>query len=260
MQAVRGQWGRRKPGVHDRLNIGHPLTRGLTGCWLLNEGGGNKLYNHAKNNYSTINLPSITWVSESVFGGWALRSVPTASVVAGITIAPVITANALNGVAIEAALVDLGSDATALLLGNDGILRGLYLHNNKLNLFSGTGADADSTGSVGQHRWRHVVATAASNAANHEYYFDGDLDSSIASSFGTVNYNVMLNNVFATDETFVGGLAYLRVWDRGLLDYEVRELRRDPFAMFDVAWRWQRHLGAASSGGGPGGRFFPFFH
>lgn len=33
----------RKPPVGSQINWGHPLARGLVGCWLMNEGGGNIL-------------------------------------------------------------------------------------------------------------------------------------------------------------------------------------------------------------------------
>ena len=36
-----------KPPLGARLNTGHPLTNGLIGCWLFNEGGGNRVYNYA---------------------------------------------------------------------------------------------------------------------------------------------------------------------------------------------------------------------
>lgn len=44
-----------KPPMGWPLNRGHPLTRGLVGCWLFNEGGGNRIYDlSGYNNTGTL--------------------------------------------------------------------------------------------------------------------------------------------------------------------------------------------------------------
>jgi hypothetical protein len=56
----------RKPRLGARLDRQHPLSRGLVGCWLFNEGGGNKLWDISGNgNHGTlINMdPSSDWVA-----------------------------------------------------------------------------------------------------------------------------------------------------------------------------------------------------
>lgn len=40
-----------KPMLGRQLRIGHPLTHGLVGCWLMNEGSGNKIYDLSGNNH-----------------------------------------------------------------------------------------------------------------------------------------------------------------------------------------------------------------
>lgn len=38
-------WGSQKPPVGSQINWGHPLSKGLAGCWLMNEGAGKKVTN-----------------------------------------------------------------------------------------------------------------------------------------------------------------------------------------------------------------------
>jgi len=38
-----------KPPAGSQLEIGHPLSNGLVGCWLMNEGGGNKIFDLSGN-------------------------------------------------------------------------------------------------------------------------------------------------------------------------------------------------------------------
>jgi hypothetical protein len=55
---------RRKPRLGARLDMQHPLSRGLVGCWLFNEGGGSKLWDISGNaNHGTLtNMdPSSDW-------------------------------------------------------------------------------------------------------------------------------------------------------------------------------------------------------
>jgi Concanavalin A-like lectin/glucanases superfamily len=46
-----------KPPKGAMLNRGHPLARGLVGCWLMNEGGGNQVYDLSGNGATgTLNM------------------------------------------------------------------------------------------------------------------------------------------------------------------------------------------------------------
>lgn len=60
---------RRKPRLGARLDRQHPLSRGLVGCWLFNEGGGDKLWDISGKSNATPNsaTPSHSWVSRGLF-------------------------------------------------------------------------------------------------------------------------------------------------------------------------------------------------
>ena len=47
-------WGQTKPPVGYGVDWGDPISRGLVGCWLFNEGAGNKVYDIAKGNTGTL--------------------------------------------------------------------------------------------------------------------------------------------------------------------------------------------------------------
>jgi hypothetical protein len=53
-------WGSQKPPVGSQINWGHPLSKGLVGCWLMNEGGGLKVKNLYSNNLANL-INSPTW-------------------------------------------------------------------------------------------------------------------------------------------------------------------------------------------------------
>lgn len=46
-------WGSQKPPLGSTINWSHPLSSGLVGCWLMNEGGGNNVNDLIKNNNAT---------------------------------------------------------------------------------------------------------------------------------------------------------------------------------------------------------------
>jgi hypothetical protein len=55
-----------KPTRGIQINKSHPLARGLVGCWLFNEGTGQKIYNYADPRFSgMIDTGSLSWVPGS---------------------------------------------------------------------------------------------------------------------------------------------------------------------------------------------------
>jgi hypothetical protein len=65
MYIITKNWRDKKPPLGSQLNFGHPLSRGLVGCWLMNEGGGLKVNDLiSKNNGSLIN--GIVWQNQDI--------------------------------------------------------------------------------------------------------------------------------------------------------------------------------------------------
>jgi hypothetical protein len=53
-------YGITKPPLGSQVNRGHSLSKGLVGCWLFNEGSGDKVYDLSGDQYTTGTLLSMT--------------------------------------------------------------------------------------------------------------------------------------------------------------------------------------------------------
>src|SRR5919199_3877826 len=60
---------RRKPRPHVRVDVTHPLARGLTGCWLMSEDAGPTSYDNVSGNSFTTGSTYVR--AAGPFGGWA---------------------------------------------------------------------------------------------------------------------------------------------------------------------------------------------
>ncbi len=63
---VRNPDARKKPPYGSRIDPTHPLAQGLVGCWLLNEGGGNVIYDISGRGYNGSGSGFPTWTDESI--------------------------------------------------------------------------------------------------------------------------------------------------------------------------------------------------
>jgi hypothetical protein len=62
--ACMGQWQTgAKPPLGTQIDWSHPLSRGICGCWLMNEGGGNRV-NDLSGNGNTGAITGAVWTSE----------------------------------------------------------------------------------------------------------------------------------------------------------------------------------------------------
>ena len=60
-----------KPPLGVPVNWGDPLAQGLVGCWLMNEGGGNTVYDLSGNGHAGTKNPTTPWIAGD--SGPALR-------------------------------------------------------------------------------------------------------------------------------------------------------------------------------------------
>lgn len=253
---------RTKPRPGYRVNYSDPLTHNLAGVWLFNEGGGVIVNDSIRGNFGTIGLTSnISWTRDPIHGGTALTCTGTASTTAGITLRTAVTLllnvytdlDQDDGYSIEAFVNDAGSDTYGTIL-TQAATRGLWVHSNKLDLVQANGADADATNAFGTNAWTHLVATGdVVSPGNHDYYYNGRLDSSIASTSGTVAFDTMFND--GNSDTFIGTISYIRLWRTKLRASQVSELYYEPFRMF--TFNTTRFFFGGNTGAGPlvrGGR------
>jgi len=138
---------RMKPPVGSILNLDHPLSRGLVGLWLMNEGGGSRIYDLSKDKrVGTVDSGSPAWHGDKVvfdaassdrfncgmidMAGWAELSVITKANCLDNTVTRELLGNAKYGKASYYCNVDsygriyalLGTDAGSLDLRDTFII------------------------------------------------------------------------------------------------------------------------------------------
>jgi hypothetical protein len=223
-----------KPPLGTPLNMGHPLSKGLVGCWLMNEGSGNKVYDLSGNN----NVGNLVGGAHFVSGkfGSALSLVGGAG----------------NNDRVNT-LLELGSltSASGMIWCKPEALEFRYLfsdyYTTRLYLRDGsrfrykhnavTEVDSSATITSGQwycfaYSWNGAVATlyqngvvVGSGACTGALAARADDDD--AFSIGTISkYGI-------AGENFEGIISHGMMYNRALSASEIAQLYRKPFCMFD---------------------------
>lgn len=238
---------RTKPKPGFRLNPLHPLSRGLQGWWLFNEGGGSILHDQSGNeNHGTLTGmdPQFDWVASPLGGALEFDGVDD--------------------------YVDAGSDATLdnlgpltyaawiypRSLGEDSngeiINKGFETNHIMVATFQGTNVFHYAVGyasanliaesennTVDFNEWQHVVVTwdGTSNAANgvgiyknglelsHGYDQDGSGNRTDDSST-----SMIIGNDGDVTGTFDGIIDDVRIYNRALNAVEIQQLYSNPYA------------------------------
>ena len=234
-----------KPLLGRQINWAHPLAKGLVGCWVFNEGSGNKVYDIASHKYDLDFNNSPIWSpgkdGYSIFfddasteylqnnttpisgfpftmAGWGKSDIN----------------NALQTI-IGMADKDTTNQYSALWMGAIGDLTKVSAR----NILGGGVRDAISTIDFSINTWHHLcgVWTATSVAV----YLDGG-------SKGTDNVTGFpaLENITvgrmgdnSPAQYMSGKIDLPMIWNRALSDDEVAWLYREPTAMFQqnrVRW------------------------
>lgn len=235
-----------KPLLGTPLRKGHNLAKGLVGCWLMNEGGGNQVFDLSgyKNDGTLVNGP--VWTGGSL-------------VFDGDTSDQQVNLGSLQNL--------FADEVTVIIRCKDTASAGFdFLFNNYLSTTDAWGIaaayaqgvcifdDIDNNGNfnyqtvttVGQ--WYHVAATIESDLENR-LYIDGKLVGSGTSSTGGFGS-------FAGSMYFAGRgidnyhracvIDYCFIYNRALTASEIAQLYREPFCMFK---RMPIHRWAGAYGG-----------
>jgi hypothetical protein len=251
--------GINKPPLGIKLNRTHRLSKGLVGCWLFNEGGGNKAYDlSGYGNHGT--LENMAFPSTAASGwnpgktGVGLNFDGTSSYVPcgndpslGIT----------DAITIEA-WVKVGGDSgyRGIISKDSGVAGGrqwiLLVHNDNTLNFYNFDAQSDylnvkGTQELNDNKWHHVVVVwdGVNDAGHIILYIDGQSDAlTIDVEHGT--FDGGYNGAYLTNIGIYGGVANffngsqngIMIYNRALSAFEIRELYRDPYAMFEVDDSW----------------------
>lgn len=243
----------RQPPLGTPLNRSHPLSQGLIGCWLLNEGGGNLLIDSSLGSNGTLtsctrkvgilgnnvafdgstsyglmtkewNYDQTTYLSVSC---WLYKSTTTANVVA--------VAKSNSG-----ALADLG-----WIIDYAGFTAGQveFIVVGSSTIFIACGA-AISTGV-----WYHIVAVLNANLSGNGrviIYINGVLQTgtyttqNVFSTLAPNNANVSVGAYEGQANKWDGNIGQILIYNRALSATDVRQLYVNSYQMFHNYTEYQK--------------------
>lgn len=229
------------------LNWGHPLTRGLLGCWLFNDGAGQRVTDYCPAGHHLTFSNTRPFWREGRFGGRFHRSVGMAASGTGLVRNPAIRQEILLPPQISVEFWFTATTATTtngyffLIATSAGGFPKIRVMKNGAGTelysqFYLTSGSVDSTGvkNVLDGKLHHYVGTY--NQIECRTYVDGRLD-------GTITAGTLASSTSAATELHFGGYAtgtnltdatYYKAsyWGRSVTADEVRWLYENPFCMF----------------------------
>lgn len=211
-----------KPRLGARLDRQHPLSRGLVGCWLFNEGGGAKLWDISGNSrHGSFSLASYRFGQDGV----ACTNLTSADVVSWSNLPQLGTTPGLDfTMACEITPNTFGDSYEALF--NQGNSTGLFCRSSgKLDLYVAGSFLSNATLSLRKKYW--AVWTYTVSGTMHTLYINGGADRTVTVST-TFTPSNSLND--SSSETFDGVMSNLRLYTRALSASEVRWLYTEPYA------------------------------
>ena len=229
-----------KPTRGLRLNKSHPLVRGLVGCWLMNEGSGDKIFDLSGSGHNgtftgtapswnsgkfgpAVNLPGSDEYVNVGTGFPSLANAGTISVWFNTTVLDPST----EGVIVCA--TKSTSERIEIAVGNadSGTFGVLYWDGDTL-------FGASESSSLGWHHIALVMNNGAITGYLDGILMDGAVDSK-ATSYAD-NFAIGAAPGVAPDY-FNGKVDNVMVWTRTLSASEIALLYREPFCMFARAGR-----------------------
>lgn len=229
-----------KPKRGIRLNVLHPLSKGLVGCWLFNEGSGQKYYDLSLyGNHGTQSTKAYApkWTSGKFGKGLKLDGSDdflNCGYDASLNITNAITFEVWvnpDGFASYNYIFAkrTGSDAQwSLFLGWSQLKIGWYDGAWKMR--------ATAAGTISATGWQHVVFTW--DGATSMIYIDGISKTHTGDSISFLPYpssplKIGQNGVGTAGRYFNGRMDYFRIYNRALSPSEIKYSYRHPFAMFE---------------------------
>ena len=251
-----------KPPKGTMLSRGDPLARGLVGCWLMNEGGGN-IVNDLSGNYYTANFNSNTaWVAAKYGNGTYYNGTDDAvngnypdwrSADHAGTVVMWINPSALTGFHTIFSTSDEGTTTSyiAIRVSSAGVLQ--LVQQNAADTLTLVYED---TYLIPVNTWTQIVVV--SDGSQYKFYINSLLQAtktSAGSNNGDWFADTTLRDNFCFSSThvtsysgeFFGTIDHVLIYNRSLSASEIAQLYREPFGMFE---REPIELWTATMGGG----------
>ena len=236
-----------KPWLGKQIDWGHPLARDLVGCWLMNEGGGDKVQDLSGNGKhgtgSLIWTPGKSGPALEMTG--AAGNVDTQFDCSPYNEFTIITSVKTDSIVGTYYIADQSDGSVGF---------GLRIVDEKLSFFCYSGGDAGhfySNYSLVVGQW---VQFACVHSANNTIYINGVYDNTTASALGIDDSSdtMRIGSEFDGDTHWDGLIEYLMIWNRALSVSEIAEHYQNPFCMFEPVFPvwWFGGIGAPPAGGG----------
>jgi len=231
-----------KPVLGSQIRLGHPLAKGLVGCWLMNEGSGDKVQDLSGNQRTGTLSSTATWS--------AADSGPGVNCAAnGQKITTVIPVLGPTGTCV----IRFNGNATPATLGRffaaEGGTASFYLSRSTstaLQFEIGGIGGIVTYGALWGTGWHTIVVTWDDAANLRTHYLNGKYvdQTTTAFVFPTNFTSFTIGDRVANDRTVGGQFSWFSLFNRVLSASEIAQLYREPFCMFGKRKTWWSYAGA----------------
>ena len=231
----------KKPPFGSRLDPTHPLSQGLVGCWLMNEGGGNIVFDLVRNY-------KLDFISSPVWGRNGVVLDDASSQYLHISDFPMIKDATTFSIVIYANLRNIDTRATTLFSTSSSshgcsFKAEQYDDTGKVGFtFNGV---ADYTSAILTPVGTDSIFTATRIGAsgNLDIYVDNEHDVLSVGTMSDSTYTDMVLGAWPANGTsgdYVDGTLYLAMvyFDRILSQSEILQLKAEPYAHILVPQYW----------------------
>ena len=245
-----------KPPLGVQINRAHPLARGLVGCWLFNEGGGDKVYDlSGYNNHGTLNGMAFPATTTS---GWNPGRDGIGLAFDGtddyIDCGNDASLNITDAITIEVWVLIAGWNRWMRIVDyftNDSE-QGWFLSreniNNKIEfrLQNIVASSSLVTGTLNIGQWYNIVGVYDKADSIAKIYVDG-LEVNSKTPSGTLTYAGVDNLGIGARlqgegtppfEYFNGQIDEVRIYNRALSADEIQQLYIEPYCIFEPATKY----------------------
>ena len=240
MKFLKKNWGTTKPSVGYGVDWSDPISKGLVGCWLFNEGGGSIAYDIAKKNKGTLTNMAFPATATSGWGsekfGKTLNFDGTNDYVnignqliadsQTFTMSTWIKTSLTSRVSIFAQDISVSAKKFQIAVSSTGNL--VLTHVNS----GGTYIDSSTSNTpVPTNTWTHIVAVYNFSGLVKQGYVNGVLQT-LSSPTLSAPPSGVTNAYIGKDRNGLmsGSLDDVRIYNRALSATEAKRLYSEPFA------------------------------
>jgi hypothetical protein len=221
------RYNNNKPPVGVQLNRNHPLTKGLIGCWIANQGAGKQLLDLAiGDNASNWSGPvydnggGLKFAAADRLTNSKLINIPQCTIVTSVKLT---TSIAVDG--FVAGFKHFSDDATFDKVLFTNPTPGFYIYDGSIKIVSAT-----TSMQVG----RYYQLIAVNDGTNIKIYVNGTLEGTLAAGNSYTSYasgpNFFFNaNTVGNYKNIDNNKEYVYLYDRALSDTEIKELYLKPY-------------------------------